>query len=138
MCETLLIKNQVSRLGRRSYAHRMNVAGRTGYSSAQLARLNRELDSLYELIYADWNTVTEEDYAAFGPQLVILIQTLRQLHSECRKLSDQSLRSEIDRLGMNYSALYELNSDIVNYRVNAPHDNELQSMMAKASQMLNK
>ena len=63
MCETLLIKNRVSRLGRRSYAHRMNVAGRTGYSSAQLARLNRELDSLYELIYADWNTVTEEDYA---------------------------------------------------------------------------
>lgn len=98
MCQTVTISNKVNRLGRRSYGHRMDVAAKTGYSASQLARLNRELDGLYELIYEDWNTVTEEDYSAFGPQLVILIQTLKQLYSECRKAGDASLRNEVKKL----------------------------------------
>ena len=138
MCQTEVISNTVVRLGRRSYTHRMEVARPNGYGNAQLARLNRELDALYELIYDDWNTVTEEDYAAFGPQFVILLQTLRQLYTECRKAGDATLSAEVERLGMNYSALYELNSDIVNFRIKAPHDLELKSMMSKASQMLNR
>lgn len=138
MCQTVMISNTVDRLGRRSYGHRMEVAGRNGYNVSQLARLNRELNGLYELIYEDWNTVTEEDYAAFGPQFVILLQTIHQLYTECRKAGDATLSAEVERLGMNYSALYELNSDIVNYRIKAPHDLELNSMMSKAAQMLNR
>ena len=69
MCQTERISNTVVRLGRRSYTHRMEVARPNSYGTAQLARLNRELDDLYELIYDDWRSITEMDYAVFGGQL---------------------------------------------------------------------
>ena len=50
MCQTEVISNTVVRLGRRSYTHRMEVARPNSYGAAQLARLNRELDDLYDLI----------------------------------------------------------------------------------------
>ena len=139
MCQTAVISNTVKRLGRRSYTHRMEVATPGGYNATQLARLNRELDSLYELIYEDWNTITEEDYAVFGGQLTLLVSTLKLLYDDCRKSSiRRMMHDEVDRLGMNYSALYELNSDIVNYRIKAPRNTELQLMMSKAAKVLNR
>ena len=87
----------------------------------QLVRLNRELDSLYEFIYDDWRTITEEDYKMFGGQFVILIQTIKQLYDACKKQPKaMGLNEETKRLGMNYSALYELNSDIVNFCIKMP------------------
>jgi len=135
MCQTVMISNTVDRLGRRSYGHRMEVAGRNGYSVSQLARLNRELDGLYELIYDDWNTVTEADYESFGPQFVILLQTLRQLYNECRKAGDASLREEVKKLGMNYSALYELNSDIVNFCIKMPKNQKMKQLMKRLAEV---
>ena len=88
---------------------------------SQLVRLNRELDGLYELIYNDWRTITEEDYKMFGGQFVILIQTIKQLYDACKKQPKaMGLSEETKRLGMNYSALYELNSDIVNFCIKMP------------------
>ena len=139
MCQTAVISLTVKRLGRRCYTHRMDVATPGGYNVAQLSRLNRELDSLYELIYEDWNTITEQDYAVFGGQLSLLVVTLKHLYDDCRKSSLLRLmRNEVERLGMNYSALYELNSDIVNYRIKAPHNKELQSMMSQVSKVINR
>ena len=139
MCQTVVISNTVKRLGRRSYAHRMEVATPGGYSAAQLTRLNRELDSLYELIYDDWDTITKQDYAIFGGQLALLVNTLKLLYDDCRKsVFRRVMRDEVERLGMNYSALHELNSDIVNYRIKAPQNAELQSMMSKAAKVLNR
>lgn len=139
MCQTAVISNTVKRLGRRSYTHRMEVATPGGYNVEQLSRLNRELDSLYELIYEDWNTITEKDYAIFGGQLSLLVTTLKLLYDDCRKSGIRRLmHDEVERLGMNYSALLELNSDIVNYRIKAPNNALLQSMMSEASKMLNR
>ena len=139
MCQTAVISSTVKRLGRRSYTHRMEVATPGGYSESQLARLNRELDDLYELIYEDWGTITEQDYAVFGGQLELLVKTIKQLYDDCRR-SDVCCRmkDELERLGMNYSALHELNSDIVNFRIKAPRNAELQLMMSKASKVLNR
>ena len=118
MCETAVISNRVLRLSRRSYNHRLVMAAPNSYQASQLARLNRELDSLYELIYDEWTTISEEDYRVFGGQLVILIQTIKQLYETCKKQSKHlGLQEETRKLGMNYSALYELNSDIVNFRI---------------------
>ena len=139
MCQTAVISNKVARLGRRSYAHRMEIVTPDSYNVSQLSRLNRELDSLYDLIYKDWDTITEQDYAVFGGQLTLLVNTIKQLYNDCRKSPLRKLmRNELERLEMNHSALYELNSDIVNYRIKAPHDTALQEMMAKASDVLNK
>jgi hypothetical protein len=117
----------------------MEVATPGGYNATQLTRLNRELDSLYELIYEDWSTITEDDYAVFGGQLTLLVSTLKLLYDDCRKSAlRHMMHDEVDRLGMNYSALYELNSDIVNYRIKAPRNTELQLMMSKAAKVLNR
>ena len=139
MCQTAVISNRVSRLGRRSYAHRMEVATPGGYNVSQLARLNRELDGLYELIYDDFGTITAEDYAVFGGQLELLVKTIKSLYDDCRRSSERrALRYEVERLRANYSALYELNSDIVNFRIKAPRNAELQEMMSQAAQTLNR
>ena len=117
----------------------MDVATPGGYSVSQLARLNRELDGLYELIYEDFGTITEQDYAVFGGQLDLLVKTLKGLYDDCLHSSVRRvLRDEVERLGANYSALYELNSDIVNFRIKAPRNAELQAIMVKASQVINR
>ena len=93
------------------------------YHVTQLARLNHELDLLYEMIYDDWQNIGEADYRVFEAQLVILLQTLKQLYDTCRKLpKEMGFRDEAKRLGMNYSALFELNSDIVNFCIKMPKD----------------
>ena len=139
MCQSAVISNTVRRLGRRSFTHRMEVATPGAYKAAQLARLNRELDNLYELIYDEWNTITEQDYAVFGGQLELLVNTIKQLYDDCCRSADRrQLKDEVERLGMNYSALYELNSDIVNFRIKAPRNTALQEMMSKAAKTLNR
>ena len=135
MCQTSLITNRVVRLSRRSFNHRIEAASPNGFHLGRLARLNRELDGLYEMIYDDWTTITEDDYQAFGGQLVILIQTIKQLYDTCKKLPKElGLKDETQKLGMNYSALYELNSDIVNFRIKLPKNKELKDALRKLSE----
>ena len=69
MCQTTVITNKVERLSKRSYSHRLDMAVPNRYHVSQLVRLNRELDGLYELIYNDWRTITEEDYKMFGGRI---------------------------------------------------------------------
>ena len=130
MCQTSVITNRVERLSKRRYSHRLDVATPNRYHVTQLARLNRELDSLYEFIYDDWRTITEEDYKMFGGQFVILIQTIKQLYDACKKQPKaMGLREETKKLGMNYSALYELNSDIVNFCIKMPKNEEMKKAL---------
>ena len=106
MCEAGLITRKVVRLSRRSFNHRIEVASPTGYQKGQLARLNRELDSLYDTIYDDWTTISEDDYKMFGGQFQLLILTIKQLYEACRRLpKEMGLKEETKKLGMNYSAL---------------------------------
>lgn len=130
MCQTTIITNKVERLSKRSYSHRLDMAVPNRYHVSQLVRLNRELDGLYELIYNDWRTITEEDYKMFGGQFVILIQTIKQLYDACKKQPKaMGLSEETKRLGMNYSALYELNSDIVNFCIKMPKNEEMKKAL---------
>ena len=39
------------------------------------------------------------------------------------------LREETKKLGMNYSALYELNSDIVNFCIKMPKNEEMKKVL---------
>ena len=130
MCQTSVISDRVVRLSKRSYSHRLDVATPNKYHVAQLARLNRELDSLYEFIYDEWRTISEDDYNVFGGQFVILIQTVKQLYDACKKQpKSMGLSEEARKLGMNYSALYELNSDIVNFRIKMPKNEEMKKAL---------
>jgi len=136
MCQTERISNTVVRLGRRSYTHRMEVARPNGYGSNQLARLNRELDDLYELIYDDWRSISEKDYAVFGGQLAILLKTVKQLYDECRRMPGSiDMKNQVERLGLNYSALYELNSDIVNFCIKMPKNQDMKRLMKRLTEV---
>lgn len=132
MCQSSLISQKVVQLSRRSYNLRLVVVVPKCYDKLQLGRLNRQLDNLYELIYDDWRTITEEDYEVFGGQFEILIQTLKQLYNSCRRLPKElGVGDEVKKLGMNYSALYELNSDIVNFCIKLPKNQEVKQLMKR-------
>jgi hypothetical protein len=67
--------------------------------------------------------------------LVILIQTIKQLYETCKKQSKHlGLQEETRKLGMNYSALFELNSDIVNFRIKMPKNEAMVQALHKLSE----
>lgn len=118
MCQATLILNSIVRLSTRLYRHRLVAVARNQYKVSQLARLNCDLNNFYELLYSQWNTVTKDDYAVFGSQLQIMLNTLQELYNTCKNLSViPNFDKEIEKLGMNYSAIFEINSDIRNFRI---------------------
>jgi len=134
MCQTALISSNIIRLGTRSYRQRMEAVVSNQYRVTQLARLNRDLDDFYELLYSQWNSVTEEDYNKFGGQLQIMLETLKDLFDLCKQMSqDGTFSKETEKLGMNYAAIYEMNSDMVNFKIKAKKDADLQQLMKRAS-----
>lgn len=138
MCQSVLISNNITRLSTRSYNHRLEVVTPTRYSVAQLSRLNRDLNNLYELIYDQWRTVTEDDYKQFGGQFKLLLEMLKGLYQSVKKLpKSMGFATEAENLEMNYAALYEVNSDIVNFCIKLPKNERFQKAMVEASQHLN-
>lgn len=137
MCDTATISNRIVRLGTSSFRQRMEAASRRNYDATKLSRLNRALSSFYRILYTQCNNVTKEDYAFFGPQLHILLDSIRDLHETCKKMPKSfGMEEETMRLGMNYSALHEIDSDIVNFRIKAPKDQELQELMKESTSAL--
>lgn len=68
-----------------------------------------------------------------------MLTTLKLLWQTCKRMPKVSgLVNEAEKLKMNYSALYELNEDIKNYRIKAPKDNEWSSLLSQASLALKK
>lgn len=138
MCQTALISKNMVRMSKRTYNHRLEIVTPNLYRVSQLARLNRDLDALYELVYDEWRTVTEEDYKVFGGQFNVLLETIKGLYNACRKAPKElGLKEETKKLGMNYSALYEVNSDIVNWNIKAPKNETLKKALARAGEVVN-
>ena len=103
-----------------------------------MSRLNRDLEHLYELLYSEWRTVTKSDYAMFGGQIQLLIETLGKLHQSLLKMpKSMGLRDEAENLFAICSALSELNNDIVNFVIEAPNDEQFKQAFAEASRRLN-
>lgn len=136
MCQTTLISQNIVRLSKRSYSQRLESVIPNQYRISQLSSLNRDLDNLYEILYNEWRSVTEMDYAILGPQLDILLETIKGLYRTCRKFpKEMGFHDEVKKLGMNYSALYEINSDIVNFKIKLPKDPELKQIMTRLSEV---
>lgn len=105
---------------------------------ARLSRLNRDLERFYYMLYSQWNTVTEEEYAVFGQQLVILLQTINALYLSCKNIAKSAaMEKQVELLSMNYSAIYEVNSDIVNFRIKLTKNQNFQKIINEASIHLN-
>lgn len=134
MCETLLISRHIGRIGRRSFDRRMRMASPMFVEKrGELARLLNEVDKLSDRLHDEFPTISEDDYRMFGPELKVLISTLRDLRQE--SLIRKELKPYNDRMRQQIADLEELDHDIVEFRVKAPKDEALQAAMAEVGKL---
>ena len=94
----------------------------------ELPRLLKEVDRLSDRLHSDFPTISEMDYRLFGPELRIVISTLKELRRE--SLIRKELKPYNDRMRQQIADLEELDHDIRAFRVDAPKNNELQATLA--------
>lgn len=99
----------------------------------EVARLLNEVDRLSDRLHEEFITITEDDYRMFGPELKIVISTLKALR--CESQSRPELKVYDHRMREQILDLEELDHDIYNFRVKAPKNKELQEVMAKIGKM---
>ena len=134
MCQTAVISRHIGRIGRRSFDRRMRLASPLFTErQGEVARILNEVDQLSDRLHDEFITITEDDYRMFGSELKILISTLKDLRRDSRLRAD--LRPYDDRMRQQIVDLEELDHDIVEFRIKAPKNKELQEVMAKIGKM---
>lgn len=134
MCQTAVISRHIGRIGRRSFDRRMRMASPLFVErQGEVARLLNEVDRLSDRLHEEFITITEDDYRMFGPELKIVISTLKALR--CESQSRPELKVYDHRMREQILDLEELDHDIYNFRVKAPKNKELQEVMAKIGKM---
>ena len=129
MCQAAVISRHIGRIGRRSFDRRMRIASPLFVEKrGEVARLLNDVDRLSDRLHDEFITITEDDYRMFGSELKILISTLKDLRRDSRLRAD--LRPYDDRMRQQIVDLEELDHDIVEFRIKAPKDEELQKAMA--------
>ena len=134
MCQTAMISQHIGRIGRRSFDRRMRLASPTYKERrGELPRLLNDVDRLSNQLHDEFPTITAEDYRLFGPELRIVIDTLKQLRKDSR--AHRELATYNERMSQQIADLEELDHDIKEFRVIAPKDKELQQTMAAIGQL---
>lgn len=83
------------------------------------------LQSLCELLHREFSTITKADYEVFGPELRVLIDTLRDLLVDSKRVDP----AQNERLREHVDDLVELDHDIVNFRIRLQEDEETRQTM---------
>lgn len=139
MNHTSAISDRIVSLGTRSYNQRLETLSGKSVTVQKLRRLNKDLDDLYEILYARFNSISEAEIIELTPVLTELLKSIKALHTSFRKSSSLlKMDNEILKLGMNYSALYEINSDLHNFRMPSNEDKELRELLNKVSVLMHK
>ncbi len=129
MCQTSVISRHIGSIGRRSFDRRMRMASPLFVEKhGEVARLLNDVDRLSDRLHVEFITITENDYNMFGPELRILISTLKALRSESH--SRPELRRYDERMRQQILDLEELDHDIYEFRVKAPKNKELQEVLS--------
>jgi len=129
MCQTQIITRHIGSIGRRSFDRRMRIASPMFVERrGELARLLNEVEKLSDRLHEDFPTITEDDYRIFGPELKIVISTLKALWKD--SLTHKELKPYNDRMRQQIADLEEIDHDIKAFRVDAPKNKELQATMA--------
>lgn len=129
MCQTQVISKHIGQIGRKSFDRRMRIASPMFVERrGELARLLNEVDKLSDRLHDEFPTISENDYRLFGPELKVLISTLKALRQD--SLNRKELKPYNNRMRQQIADLEELDHDIKAFRVNAPKNEELQATMA--------
>ena len=99
----------------------------------EIARLLNEVDELSERLHDEFPTITEEDYKLFGPELKVVIDTLKSLLKE--STSRHELKPYNERMREQIVDLEELDHDIRVFRIDALKNEGLQAAMAKVGEI---
>ena len=130
MCQTQVISRHIGRIGRRSFDRRMRIVSPLYVERrGEIARLLNEVDALSERLHDEFPTITEEDYKLFGPELKVVIGTLKSLLKE--STSRHELKPYNERMREQISDLEELDHDIRVFRIDAPKNERLQKTLAQ-------
>ena len=134
MCQITMISHHIGRIGRRSFDRRMRIASPLFVEKqGELPRLLNEVDKLSARLHDEFPTISEADYRVFGPELKIVISTLKSLHRESQ--SRHELKAYNDRMRQQIVDLEELDHDIRVFRVDAPQNQELQQSLTSLSSL---
>ena len=134
MCQATMISRHIGRIGRRSFDRRMRIASPLYVEKkGEVARLLNEVDRLSDRLHDEFITITADDYRMFGPELKIVISTLKALRRESQ--SRPELKAYDNRMREQISDLEELDHDIYVFRVKASKNKELQEAMSKISKL---
>lgn len=129
MCQTSTISRHIGRIGRRSFDRRMRLASPLFVErQGEVSRLLNDVDRLSNQLHDEFITITEDDYRLFGPELKIVISTLKALRRESKTRPE--LRCYDERMREQIVDLEELNHDILEFRVKAPKDEGLQQTLS--------
>ena len=132
MCQTQVISRHIGRIGRLSYDRRLRIVSPLFVEKrGELTRLLQEVDKLSDHLHDEFATITEEDYRMFGPELKIVISTLKDLRRA--SLTRAELKPYNDRMRQQITDLEELDHDIKVFRVDATQNKELQTTMSMLS-----
>ena len=130
MCQTQVISRHIGRIGRRSFDRRMRIVSPLYVERrGEIARLLNEVDALSERLHDDFPTITEEDYKLFGPELKIVIGTMKSLLKE--SMTRRELKPYNERMREQISDLEELDHDIRVFRIDAPKNERLLKTLAQ-------
>lgn len=88
MCQTALISKNIVRIGMRSFGQNLEAAAGNTTTRQKIASLNHSIDTLYDLLYEQYNDITPADYKIFGPQLRLLLDSLKNLYTTYKKYSE--------------------------------------------------
>ena len=134
MCQTAVISQHIGRIGRRSFDRRMRMASPLFTErQGEVARILNEVDRLSDRLHDEFITITEDDYRMFGSELKIVISTLKALRRESQ--SRPELRRYDERMREQILDLEELDHDIVEFRIKAMKDENLQRTLASLSEL---
>ncbi len=137
MYQTATISNRIVSLGSRSYRQRLEAMSGNVLTCNKLGRLNKDLDDLYELLLAKFNSISADEVKAISPLLEELLKTVKDLHDLGLKMNSSiQIEEELNHLALNYSALQEIFEDMQNFRLPSEFDSELKAMLAKAANLM--
>ena len=137
MCQTMLISESIVSLSKRSFARRLRaVSAHVTAEKSMLTRLNNQLDSLYELLYDNYPSMTADDYNSFKEYLHILLETIQGLCEDYeRSLYREALADSLARLRSNRIAIEEIDNDIRNFKIRLPRNPRYAEVMDMAKSL---
>lgn len=137
MCQRVLISKNIASISTRSFARKLDVVSGIRISQYKLSRLNKSLDNLYALLYSQISEINRDDYRALGPQLDLLLLTIKDLYKVLkRNYISSDIKKEVALLWDNYSAISEINHDLKYFRFDSNLPKNLSEALSKASTLI--